>query len=75
MLILPSPSIVGGEIVAPPGFLNDIAGIKSYPLPLSVIVTESTIPVTSLTVRLIFAGVPLGLLGGATIGIGGLYDE
>ena len=69
---LPSESIVGAPMVAPPGFLNDIAGIKSYPLPLLVIVKESTIPVTSSTVRLNFAGVPLKSEGLPTTGIGGL---
>ena len=39
MLTLPSMSIVGAPIVAPEGFLKEIAGIKSYPLPLLVIVT------------------------------------
>ena len=34
----------------------------------------STIPVVSLTVRVICAAVPLGSLGCATTGIGGLYE-
>ena len=72
MLTLPSMSIVGAPIVAPEGFLKEIAGIKSYPLPLLVIVTLSTVPVTSLTVKLSCAMDPLGSAGATTTGIGGL---
>ena len=71
-LSLPSESIVASLIVAPPGLLKVMTGTKSYPDPESVILTESTIPVVSLTVKATFASLPLGFVGGVTKGMGGL---
>ena len=69
---LPSESIVALLTVPPPGLLKVITGTKSYPDPLSVIVTLSTIPVVSLTVKDTLASLPLALVGAVTKGIGGL---
>ena len=66
--------MVQSLIVAPDGFLNVIDGINPYPLPLSSIVIVSTLPVSSFTVKDTFAGVPLGSVGVATTGIGGLKE-
>ena len=69
-------SFNNGELTcAPPGLINLIDGIRSYPLPeLSTISCDTPSRVSS-TIALIWAVVPSVSAGGSTTTVGGLFAE